>query len=65
MWNTPFKAYISEYYNEWMVNGIHEFTEAGNMKHVPRRIVVKWVIDAWKELPEDKIVQVLCVKPSG
>ena len=46
MWNAPFKAYIGEYYDEWMANGIHEFTEAGNMKPVPRRMVVKWVIDA-------------------
>ena len=55
MWTAPFKAYIGEYYDEWMANGIHEFTEAGNMKPVPCRMVVKWVIDAWKELPQDII----------
>ena len=30
-WNKPFKALVSEQYDEWMASGVQEFTEAGNM----------------------------------
>ena len=35
LWNKPFKAKIVEYYDEWIENVIHEYTAAGNLKHVP------------------------------
>ena len=37
VWNKPFKAKIQEFYYDWLVNGAHEYTAAGNMKPVPRR----------------------------
>ena len=31
-WNKPFKAVVSEQYDEWMASGVQEFTEVGNMR---------------------------------
>ena len=63
MWNAPFKAYIGEYYDEWMANGIHEFTEAGNMKPVQNGCEVGYRrMEGAPRGHNKKIVQVLCVK---
>ena len=39
-WNKPFKGYIMEFYDEWLANGVHQYTEAGNMKPASRELVV-------------------------
>ena len=36
-WNKPFKAIVTEKYDEWMASGQHTFTAAGNMLASPRR----------------------------
>ena len=35
VWNKPFKQKVAELYDEWLSNGVHKFTESGNMKPVP------------------------------
>ena len=40
--NKPCKQKIAEFYDEWLSNRIHEFTESGNMKPVKRRMVLDW-----------------------
>ena len=55
VWNKPFKGRIQEFYDEWLSNGKHEYTDAGNMKPVPRRLVVEWVIQAWNELSSEMV----------
>ena len=55
VWNKPFKALIQELYGQCLENTKHEFTAAGNMKAVPHRQVVEWVIKAWEEFSRDII----------
>ena len=43
-------AKVAEYYDSWLANGIHEYTKAGNLEPVPRRMVVQWVLKLWKKL---------------
>ena len=40
-WNKPFKAYVTQQYDDWLANRIHEYTAQGNMKPAPRRKIVK------------------------
>ena len=47
VWNKPFKGRIEEFYDDWLANRKHEYTDAGSMKPVPRRLVVEWVIKSW------------------
>ena len=47
-WNKPFKGYITEFYDEWLANGVHQYTVAGNMSLAPRKLVVKWIFEAWQ-----------------
>ena len=59
-WNKPFKGYIMEFYDEWLATGVHQYTEAGNMKPASRELVVTWILEAWRRLDKTlnrKIVQ--------
>ena len=44
VWNKPFKARIREFYDDWLANAKHQFIAVGNIKPVPRRLVVEWVL---------------------
>ena len=48
-WNNPFKARMTESYDQWL-NGVHQFTEGGNMKLPPRKRIIEWVLDTWPQL---------------
>ena len=54
-WNKPFKGKIQEYYDDWLANGKHEYTDAGNMKPVPRRLIVEWVIKSWEDISNETL----------
>ena len=41
---------MTEKYDEWLATSKHEFTDGGNMKPVPRRTVVQWVVPVWKDV---------------
>ena len=50
-WNKPFKASVSENYAEWLSTiGIHQVTDAGNLKSPPRQAIVEWIVNAWADL---------------
>ena len=53
VWNKPFKQKVAELHDKWFSNGVHEFTESGNMKPVPRRSVLDWILTTWKALPKE------------
>ena len=55
-WNKPFKAKVTEKYDEWMANGQHTFTAAGNIRSPPRGEIVQWILEAWNDLDKDIIV---------
>ena len=48
--NKPFKSRIAKFYDNWLANGVHQYTEAGNLKAVARRLVVMWLLEVWKEI---------------
>ena len=49
VWNKPFKAKIQAFYNDWLANGLHEYTTASNMKPVPQQKMRKFIKRAWKK----------------
>ena len=38
------------------LNGVHEYTTAGNMKPVPWQKKVQWVLGAWESLSKEMII---------
>ena len=56
VWNKPFKAKIQELYDDWLANGVHKYTTAGNIKPVPRRKMVQWVLQTWESLSKEMII---------
>ena len=56
VWNKPFKANVTEKYDEWMAGEAHAFTAAGNMHAPPRRELVKWILVAWDGLNKRMII---------
>ena len=55
MWNKPFKGKIQEFYDDWLANGKHEYRDAGNIKPVPRRLIVEWVIKSWEDISKETL----------
>jgi len=56
VWNKPFKANVTEKYDEWMAGEAHSFTAAGNMRAPPWREIVKWILSAWDGLDKTMII---------
>ena len=56
-WIKPFKGYIMEFYDEWLATGVHQYTEAGNMKPASRQLVVTWILEAWRRLDKTLIAK--------
>ena len=54
--NKPFEERMMEKYDKWLANGAHAYNEGGNMKPVPRRLIVMWIIDAWKEVKQEMVI---------
>ena len=51
--NKPFKVNVAKRYDKWLSDGVHEFTAAGDMKPVPRRKIVEWVLKSWGALSKE------------
>ena len=56
-WNKPFKALLTEIYDAWLSDGIHQYTSAHNLKASPRGKIVEWVLVSWSKLPKEFIVK--------
>ena len=58
-WNRPFKAKITELYDQWLREGegVHQFTEGGNMKPPSRKRIIEWVLEAWSQLSKENIIK--------
>ena len=54
-WNKPFKATMTERYDDWLANGVMEYTEQGNLKAPSRKLMVEWIIDSWSKLTIEMI----------
>ena len=57
VWNKPFKGRIKEFCDDWLANGKHKYTDAGNIKPVPMRLVVEWVIKYWLNISNETLTK--------
>ena len=56
VWNKPFKIHIMESYDEWLASGVHQYTEAGNMKPASQHLLVEWILESWNRLDKSLII---------
>lgn len=49
VWEKPFKSRIAEFYDEWLVKGVHQYIETGNLNVIPKRLFVMHVLETLKE----------------
>ena len=57
-WNKPFKALVSENYDEWLSTvGINQLTESGNLKSPTRKVIVELILNAWEKLDKELIIK--------
>lgn len=55
--NKPFKDNVLRKYLAWMISGPFDYTLAG-MKKVPsRNLVLRWVHEAWREIPVEMVAK--------
>ena len=45
-WNKPFIVRMTKFYDQWLSEGVHQFTKGGNMKPPSRKIITELVLDA-------------------
>ena len=45
------------YSYHWMAEGVHQYTEAGNMKPPPRKKIVQSILESWAALSKEMIVE--------
>ena len=46
---------MTERYDEWMAEGSQEYTAQGNLIAPPRRKIIEWILEAWKNVRTDVI----------
>lgn len=56
-WNAPFKAKVRQFYENWMLHGEKSYTKSGNMRAPSMEVYLKWIVDAWDELPKNLIIK--------
>lgn len=54
-WNRPFKAKISELYDEWLFSGPVEKTKYGNRKCLSKPVLLQWIKEAWSSISPEII----------
>lgn len=54
--NRPFKVYLRQEWEEWMLSGEHEFTPAGKQKKAKFSVVAEWVVRAWAKVKTTTVV---------
>ena len=53
--NVPFKENMRRKYLSWMVTGPFKFTPAGKKKAPSRNLVLRWIKQSWREIPEEMV----------
>ena len=48
---------MTKLYDQWLSEGVHQFTEEGNMKTPFRKDIIEWVLDAWSQLSKENIIK--------
>ena len=49
-WNKHIESGTVEFNDEYLAQGVHQYSRAGNLKVFPRRLVVTWVLQACSRL---------------
>ena len=55
--NKPFKDNVRRKYLAWMTSGPFEFTPAGKKKAPSRNLVLRWIKEAWAEIPQEMVIK--------
>ena len=59
-WNKPFKTRMTELYDQWLSEGVHQFSEGINMKPPSTKRIIEWVFNAWSQLSKENIKSLKC-----
>ena len=59
-WNKPFKARMTELYDQWLSEGVYQSTEGRNMKPPCRKRIIEWILDSWSQLSKVTIKSLKC-----
>ena len=53
--NKPFKENMRRKYLLWMITGLFKFTPDGRKKVPSRHLVLHWMKQSWREIPEEMV----------
>ena len=55
--NKPFKDNVRRKYLAWMISSPFDYTLAGKQKAPSRNLVLRWVHEAWREIPVEMVAK--------
>jgi len=55
--NKPFKDNVRRKYLVWMISSLFDYTPAGKKKAPLRNLVLRWVHEAWQEIPLEMVAK--------
>ena len=55
--NKPFKDNVRRKYLAWMISGPFDYTPAGKKKAPSRNLVLRWVHEAWRDIPVEIVAK--------
>ena len=55
--NKPFKDNVRRKYLAWMISSPFDYTPAGKKKAPSRNLVLRWVHEAWREIPVEMVAK--------
>ena len=55
--NKPFKDSVRNKYLAWMISGPFEYTPSGKKKPPKRNLALRWVHEAWQEIPAEMVMK--------
>ena len=56
-WNNPIKDQLREMYDQWMDEGPHTHTKGGNMRELPVKETIQWIMKAWLDRDKEIIIK--------
>ena len=56
-WNKSIKYQLREMYDRWMDERPHTRTKEGNMRGLPLKLAVHWILKVWSDLDKEIIIK--------
>jgi hypothetical protein len=54
--NISFKSHLKQKWEQWMIDGVHEYSKTGKMKQVSYSEICAWICDSWESVSVSSVI---------